>query len=77
MIILHRKGFDNLNVNTEIPVVYFNDILLREAIKKMRNFALPGPDGMYGACLKHGDIFAEYALRGIFNKSLEIEVEPQ
>ena len=77
MIILHRKGFDNLNVNTEIPVVYFNDILLREAIKKMRNFALPGPDGMYGACLKHGGIFVEHALGDIFNESLEIEVAPQ
>ena len=43
----------------------------------MRNFALPGPDGMYGAYLKHGGIFAEYVLESIFNKSLEIEVEPQ
>ena len=36
------QRIDNLNVNTEIPVVYFNDILLREAIKKMRNFASLG-----------------------------------
>ena len=43
----------------------------------MRNLATLGPDGMYGACLKHGGIFAEYALGDIFNKSLEIEVAPQ
>ena len=71
------QRIDNLNVNIEMPVVYFSDILLREAIKKMRNFALPGPDGMYGACLKHGGIFVEHALGDIFNKSLEIEVAPQ
>ena len=71
------QRIDNLNVNTEMPVVYFSDILLREAIKKMRNFASPGPDGMYGACLKHGGIFVEHALGDIFNESLEIEVAPQ
>ena len=60
-----------------MPVVHFSGILLRKAIKKMSSFASPGPDGIYGACLKYGGIFVEHALGDIYNESIENEVALQ
>ena len=39
----------------------------------MKNLASPGPDGLYGCCLKYGGIFIEHALIEIFSESFDSE----